>query len=362
MARRLADTWTTLRLVWRADDQSPLVERLRTVRTDLAGGPAINGDRTPSAEDPRRDPFLWQCACTRRAKIEAEFCNTRERAVSDDDESPVKGSDVNTPTSARAYGWLLGGKDNYEADREFVKRQLQSFPAGLDITRQNRLFLYRAVHFLAAAGIRQFIDMGCGMPTDNNVHQVAGQFASDARVVYVDIDPIVLTHGRALLADNPLTTVISADIRNQDMILDHEDVERLIDLAEPVAVLFLSVGHHLRDSDDPHRVLHTIMDRAVPGSFLTFSQVVCDDPAQGALMTEQVTSAGIPWQTRTPAEVDALFTGLEPVEPGLCNLVDWRPMNLQPRLPSVPAELSQYEGASQRDRSVYEYGGILRKS
>ncbi|MBC6467325.1 SAM-dependent methyltransferase [Actinomadura alba] len=268
---------------------------------------------------------------------------------------------MDVPTSARAYGWLLGGKDNYEADRQFIRGQLKSFPAGLDITRQNRLFLYRAVRYLAETGIRQFIDMGCGLPTDNNVHQVAEQFAPDARVVYVDIDPIVLVHGRALLANKPSTTVITADIRDQDSILDHQDVKRLIDFDEPVAVLFLSVGHHLPDSDDPHRVLHTVMDRATPGSFLTFSQVVCDDPAKGALMTEQVTSAGIPWQTRTPAEVDALFTGLEPVEPGLCNLVGWRPMDLQPPLAPVPAELTQYEGASQRDRSIYEYGGILRK-
>jgi hypothetical protein len=281
--------------------------------------------------------------------------------VSYDDEPSAGEIPTNVPTSARAYGWLLGGKDNYEVDREFVRGQLQAFPPGLDITRQNRLFLYRAVRYLAEAGIRQFIDMGCGLPTDNNVHQVAEQFAPDARVVYVDIDPIVLVHGRAVLANNSSTTMITADIRDQDFILDHQDLKRLIDFAEPVAVLFLSVGHHLPDSDDPRRVLHTIMDRATPGTFLTFSQVVCDDPAQGALMTEQVTSAGIPWQTRTPAEVDALFTGLEPVEPGLCNLVDWRPMDLQPPLAPVPAELIQYEGASRRDRSIYEYGGILRK-
>jgi hypothetical protein len=281
--------------------------------------------------------------------------------VSHDDGTPVIGKHSDVPTSARAYGWLLGGKDNYEVDREFVRRQLQSFPAGLDITRQNRLFLYRAVRYLAEAGVRQFVDMGCGMPTDANVHQVAEQFTPEAHVVYVDIDPVVLRHGQALLADNPFTTVIDADIRDQDAILAHPEFERLIDFSEPVAVLFLSVGHHITDADDPHRVLYSVMDRAVPGSFLTFSQVVCDDPAQGALMTEQVTSAGIPWQTRTPAEVDALFTGLEPVEPGLRNLVDWRPMDLQPPLAPVPPELSEHEGASQRDRSVYEYGGVLRK-
>jgi hypothetical protein len=115
-------------------------------------------------------------------------CKTLEPAVSYDDEPSVADIPTNVPTSARAYGWLLGGKDNYEIDRDFVRGQLQAFPAGLDITRQNRLFLYRAVHYLSEAGIRQFIDMGCGLPTDNNVHQVAEQFAPDTRVVYVDID------------------------------------------------------------------------------------------------------------------------------------------------------------------------------
>jgi hypothetical protein len=109
--------------------------------------------------------------------------------VSYDDQPSVKGIGAEVPTSARAYGWLLGGTDEYDADREFVRAQLKSFRAGLDITRQNRLFLYRAVRHLAEAGIRQFIDMGCGMPTDNNVHQVAEQFIPDApRVVYVDND------------------------------------------------------------------------------------------------------------------------------------------------------------------------------
>jgi SAM-dependent methyltransferase len=282
--------------------------------------------------------------------------------VENDDRPSIADIPHDVPTSARAYGWLLGGKDNYEVDRQFIRGQLEHHPAGLDITRQNRLFLYRAVRYLAAeAGIRQFIDMGCGLPTDANVHQVAQRFAPDARVVYVDIDPIVLAHGRALLAGDASTTVIQADMRDQDAILADPDVRRLIDFSEPVATLFLSVGHHLPGADDPRRVLHTIMDRAVPGSHLTFSQVACDDPVRSAAMTEQVTSAGIPWQTRTPAEVDALLAGFDPVEPGLCNLVDWRPLDVQPPLAPVPDELAKYEGASKLDRTIYEYGGVVRK-
>jgi hypothetical protein len=279
-----------------------------------------------------------------------------------EDGTPPTDTSGAAPTSARAYGWLLGGKDNYEVDRRFVKGQLEAFPAGLDITRQNRLFLYRAVRYLTVeAGIRQFIDMGCGLPTDANVHQVAQALAPDARVVYVDIDPVVLTYGRALLADNPATAVITADICDQEGLLANPDLRRLIDFDRPVAALFLSVGHHLPDRFAPRRVLNAVMDLAPAGSHVTFSQVVCEDPAEGALMTESVTAAGISWQTRTPAEVDELLSDLDPVDPGLVDLARWRPLELQPPLPPVPAEIAQYEGASKLSPKVYEYGGVLRK-
>ncbi|WP_242614696.1 SAM-dependent methyltransferase [Actinomadura roseirufa] len=265
------------------------------------------------------------------------------------------------PTSARAYGWMLGGKDNYVIDRQFILDTVQGFPECVDIARQNRAFLYRAVRYLVKeAGIRQFIDMGCGLPTNNNVHQVAQRFAPDARVVYVDIDPIVLVHGRALLADNS-STIITGDMRDQSAILERDDVVRLIDFDEPVAVLFLSVVHHLLDADDPRRILRTIIDKAVPGSHLCLSQVVCDDPARGATMSRQITAAGIPWRTRTPAELDSFLDGLEPAEPGLVNLLDWRPDPFQPPLEEAPEELASYLGITETSKDLYEYGGVLRK-
>ncbi|MFI0369349.1 SAM-dependent methyltransferase [Actinomadura sp. 1N219] len=266
------------------------------------------------------------------------------------------------PTSARVYGWYLGGKDNYEIDRQFALAHLPDFPEGLDITRANRLFLYRAVrHLVRDAGIRQFIDMGCGLPTDDNVHQVAQQFAPDARVVYVDIDPIVLIHARALLAGDGSTTVITADMRDQDTILNHDDTRRLIDFSEPVAVLFLSVGHHLPDADDPRRVLRTILDRAAPGSHLAFSQAVTENTARGADLQARMTGAGIPWQTRSRAEVDALLDGLVPVAPGLVDVSDWRPDPDQPPLAPAPVEVEHFLGASKLNRDFREYGGIVRK-
>ncbi|MEV7192376.1 SAM-dependent methyltransferase [Streptomyces sp. NPDC093510] len=284
--------------------------------------------------------------------------------ASDNQSETVSGPSIpyDVPTSARGYGWMLGGKDNYEIDRKFILSTVPSFPEVVDICRQNRQFLYRAVrHLTREEGVRQFIDMGCGLPTDNNVHQVAQRFAPDARVVYVDVDPIVLAHGRALLADDSSTTVIMGDMRDQDAILDHPDVVRLIDFDEPVAVLFLSVGHHLVDADDPHRILRTIIDRAAPGSFVSFSQVVCDDPERGARMTEHIAGGGVPWQTRTPAEVDVLLEGLEPVAPGVVNLVDWRPDPDQPDLAPVDPDLVPYLGVTDANKGIYEYGGVLRK-
>jgi S-adenosyl methyltransferase len=267
------------------------------------------------------------------------------------------------PTSARAYGWLLGGKDNYDIDREFMMNTLSVFPSCLDIARQNRRFLYRAVRYLTEkAGIRQFIDMGCGLPTDNNVHQVAAQFTDNAHVVYVDIDPVVLAHARVFLAEDSSTVVITEDLCEQEAILAHPQVRQLIDLDKPVAVLFLSVGHHLLDSFDPRRVVHGILDRAVPDSYLAFSQVVCDDPERGARFEESINTYGIPWRNRTPAQVNELLSGLEPVEPGLANVVDWRPLALQPPLAPVPPEIEQYDGASRTDPTIYEYGGVLRKT
>jgi SAM-dependent methyltransferase len=281
----------------------------------------------------------------------------------DDDRSEIVEIPTDVPTSARAYGWLLGGKDSLEIDQHFMKATLEVFPSCLDIARQNRLFLYRAVRYLTEeVGIRQFLDMGCGLPTDNNVHQVAGQFTNEARVVYVDIDPIVLAYARALLARDDSTIVVTADMRDHEAILAHPDVRRLIDFDEPLAVLFLSVGHHMLDTHDPRAVLHGVIDRAVPGSHLAFSQVVCDDPERGARFEESINKYGIQWRNRTTAEVDELLAGFEPVEPGLVNLVDWRPMDIQPPLAPVPAEIAQYEGTSRSDPSIYEYGGVLRKA
>lgn len=278
------------------------------------------------------------------------------------------GIDTSLPHSARAYGWMLGLKDNFPADRDFLLNLLPNFPECLDISRQNRQFLYRAVSYLAAppeqggAGISQFIDFGCGLPSGDNVHQVAQRFGADIRVVYADIDPIVLVHGRALLAEDESTSIIQADMRDP-AVLQHPDLVRLIDFNRPVAVLYLSVGHHLKD--DPggglagaRETLRAVIDRAAPGSHIAASQVVCDDPARGLAFGTAIDAAGIPWQSRTPAEFAALLDGLTPLDPGLVNLKEWRPDPGQPPLPSVDPALRPFEGRAQGS-NLYEYGGVL---
>ena len=283
----------------------------------------------------------------------------------------ASGIDTSIPHSARAYGWMVGSKDNFPADRQFLLDLLPNFPECLDIARQNRLFLYRVVRYLTApvdeggAGITQFIDFGCGLPTGDNVHQVAKRFTNDTHVVYVDIDPIVLAHGRALLAEDDTTTIIQADMRDPG-ILHHPDLVRLIDFDRPLAVLYLSVGHHLKDEPGqglaPARdTLRAVIDNAAPGSHIAASQVVCDDAERGTAFAAAIDAAGIPWQSRTPAEFDALLDGLTALEPGLVNLKDWRPDPDQPTLPPVDPALKAFEGAA-AGSNLYEYGGVLRKA
>lgn len=280
-------------------------------------------------------------------------------------ESPGVPISLDRPTSARAYGYMLGGKDHYPVDREFIAGTVQNFPECVDIARQNRLFLHRVVRFLVEeAGITQFLDLGCGLPTDQNVHQVAHRYNPEARVVYVDADPVVLTHGRALLSSTPGTTVLQGDLRDPGRVLGEPEAMSLLNLREPMAVLFFSVGHHLKDSEGQgaRHAVRTVMDHvAVSGSYIAFSQVVIDDPAKAARMSADIDGAGIPWQTRTPAHVEALFEGLTPVEPGLVNVRHWRPDPGQPALDPVPRELERYVGATDSGSDVMEYGGVFRK-
>jgi hypothetical protein len=277
-----------------------------------------------------------------------------------DGDVPTLRADV--PSPARMYDYVLGGKDNYAVDRETVQAMAALFPDSFDAVRANRLFLYRVVRFLARdAGIRQFLDLGSGLPTQNNVHQVAQQFQPDARVVYVDNDPVVLVHGRALLATDDSTVVIAADLTRPDEIVEHPQVRELITFTEPVAVLLLSVAHWVVDDTTVRDLLSQLRDAIVPGSYLAFSQMCLPDRASADEANEQAERLGMVAKNRTVAEVKEFLSGLEPVEPGLVDVRDWHPDPDQPSLAPPDGPMRRYLGASAHGLRFMEYGGVLRK-
>ncbi|HEU5161121.1 MAG TPA: SAM-dependent methyltransferase [Streptosporangiaceae bacterium] len=269
---------------------------------------------------------------------------------------------ADVPVPARLYDYCLGGKDNFAVDREAVLAVSQEIPEAVDSARANRRFLYRAVRFLARdAGIRQYIDMGSGLPTQNNVHEVAQRFQPDARVVYIDHDPIVVTYGRALLADSDRTTVITADLTRPTEILNDPTVQRLIDFSAPVAVLFLSVAHFVPEDTTVRAMLGTVVDAIVPGSYVAFSQIVGPSRAAVEHSNNIMKARGVTWRNRIKADVTGFLHGLEPVEPGLVNVEDWRPDPFQPELPPVDEALTPYVGASAVHKGFMEFGGVLRR-
>ena len=278
------------------------------------------------------------------------------------DATPIE---LNTKVAhpARMYDYCLGGKDNFAVDREAVRIFVERFPEGLDSARENRLFLYRVVRFLSReAGIRQFLDMGSGLPTQANVHQVAQRFQPDAHVVYVDNDPIVLVHGRALLAEDA-TTVIQADMTDPQDILARPEVRDLIDFDQPVAALFLSVPHSIPDDQQARDMFAAIVDALVPGSFLAASQFIGVHEEAARAHTQTANELGLVWKTRTVDGFQDLIAGLglEPVPPGLVDVCDWRPDPHQPPLHPVDETLQPYIGWTAGDKLVKEFGGVLHK-
>jgi O-methyltransferase involved in polyketide biosynthesis len=240
---------------------------------------------------------------------------------------PIAGVDTNVPNVARIYDYLLGGKDHYAADREAAERLLAAAPETLVTVRENRAFLRRAVRRLTRAGIRQFVDIGAGLPTRPNVHEVAQEIDPGARVVYADIDPVVVTHGRALLASAPGVTVVQGDVRDPDAILDDPATRELIDLSEPVAVLLLAVLHFVTDEQDPAGVVRRVRARTAPGSALVFSHVTSEGNRPEAAGTARTVydSSTASIALRSRPEIAALVDGFELEEPGLVYAPEWWP-------------------------------------
>jgi S-adenosyl methyltransferase len=244
-----------------------------------------------------------------------------------DDLRPSAGIDASTPNPARIYDYLLGGKDNYPVDRDAAEAILDVAPQARQGAKENRAFLQRAVRFLAAeAGIRQFLDIGTGLPTQDNVHEVAHGVAPDARVVYVDNDPMVHVHASALLADHITTIAVLADLREPNAILSDSRVRAVLDFTRPVAVLLVAVLHFIQDEEDPTGIVARLRAAMAPGSFLVVSHATADfHPDVAAKVTNVYLRASAPLVLRSRSQIARFFDGFDLLPPGLVQLASWRP-------------------------------------
>jgi hypothetical protein len=255
------------------------------------------------------------------------------------------------PHPARVYDYLLGGKDNFAADRAAAENGLRANPNSRIPPRENRAFLRRVVRYLAReAGIRQFLDIGTGIPTSPNVHEVAQEVAPDARIVYVDNDPMVLVHARALLTSSPTgrTEYIDADLRNVEGLLASPQLRATIDLDQPVGLLLIAIMHFVGDDDDPYGIVERLRAALPSGSYLALSHLTGDfDAAAWEGVAEVYRRTGVTLQVRSRAEIERFFAGLEMIEPGVQVLPAWRP--------------DDDAGAPPTDVQVSVYGGLARK-
>jgi hypothetical protein len=241
---------------------------------------------------------------------------------------PVPEIDTTVPHSARIYNYWLGGKDNFPVDREVGEQIRAALPGIVEMARVQRAFLNRVVTYLAGeAGIRQFLDIGTGLPTANNTHEVAQRVAPTSRIVYVDNDPLVLIHARALLTSNPegATAYIDADLRDPDKIL--REAAETLDFTQPVGITLLGVVHHIPDLDQAHAILDRVLDAVPSGSYLVVSHTTKE--VTGPRMEEAVRlwnqASTNPIVIRTPQQLASFFEGLELVEPGVVPTTHWRP-------------------------------------
>jgi hypothetical protein len=266
-------------------------------------------------------------------------------------DSPWPGIDTSRPHPARMYDYYIGGKNHFAADRAVADRALASWPAGRIGLRENRRFLGRAVRYLAAeAGVRQFLDIGSGLPTTNNVHEIAQAVDPASRVVYVDNDPMVLAHARALLASAPegRTAYIQADLRSPLDILTAPATRSVLDFSRPVALVLVAVLHFLGEEDKPEAVISTLLDALPSGSYLAASHVTMEhDPGGIAGGQRAYREAGLTMHVRDSDEFASLaFSGLELVPPGVVLVSEWRPDTRAPR--PTPAEVSIYGGLARK--------------
>jgi len=237
------------------------------------------------------------------------------------------GGDPQRANVARVYDYLLGGSHNFLADQDLGRAMAAVEPNVRAIARANRAFLGRAVRFLSGAGIRQFLDIGSGIPTQGNVHEVAHQADPGARVVYADLDPVAIAHSSAILADNDNAAIIDGDLRESAKILAHPASRQLIDFSQPVGLLLVAVLHFISDAEDPWRIVATLREALAPGSYLVLCHATNESRPTVARAAEKVYQRSVPTKgrTRSRTEILGFFEGFDLVEPGLVYVPRWRP-------------------------------------
>lgn len=239
----------------------------------------------------------------------------------------VPAADLSKPSIARVYDYVLGGKQHFEIDRRAAQGFIDALPDAPQIAKDNRNFLRRGVRYLVAtAGIRQILDIGSGLPTEGNVHDLAQAADPSTRVVYVDNDPGVLAHGRALLGRDEVTAVITADLRDPDSIFASDAVGKLIDTTEPFAILLSGIVQHLADDEDPYGIVASLRERLPVGGHLLLSHFLDDDEPRAKRLEQGFLNGGLgTGRFRTWEEIRPFFDGLDLVEPGLVYANDWHP-------------------------------------
>jgi S-adenosyl methyltransferase len=254
------------------------------------------------------------------------------------------GIDTSVPHSARIWNYWLGGKDNFEVDRAVGEQVKSMFPGIAQVARVQREFLARAVSYLAGpAGVRQFLDIGTGLPSADNTHQVAQRIAPSSKVVYVDNDPVVLVHARALLTGNPegATAYVEADLRECARIL--AGAARTLDFTRPAALMLLGILGHIGSDGEAAAIVGELLAGLVPGSFLVIADGVNTSEAGNQAQARYNTQSPVPYHLRSPAQVAAFFEGLRLVEPGVVSCAQWRP---GPQTGAQPPEAAVYCGVA----------------
>ena len=259
-----------------------------------------------------------------------------------------EGVDLNTPSVARAYDYALGGAHSFAVDREFFRAIEAAIPEARLMFRANRAFMHRAVRFMVAAGIRQFLDIGSGIPTVGNVHDIAQRANPDSRVVYVDIDAVAVAHSKLLLEGNDGAVAIQEDGRNVKAILDHPDSAALLDLDQPVGLVMAAILHAMPDEDDPWGLVRQYTEQMAPGSYVAISHATADNRPDAANQALEVTRrTTTPGTLRPREQVLRLFEGLDLVDPGLVWTPQWRP-DSPDEVGEHPERLVTYAGVGRK--------------